>query len=186
LEGHSSPIEIWTDHQNLTYFKSTQKLIRRQARWSLYLTHFNFILKHKPGKTILVADPLFRRPDHEEGVKLDNADKILLKPEYFKLTAIDSSHDAPINDDEILREIKKALLDDEVTKNYKTLLKSVPREFGKTLDEWNYENGLLLYRGKIYVPKDKDEQLRRKVTYIHYDLLLAGHLGRWKTYELLT
>lgn len=38
LEGHPEKFEIWSDHQNLTYFKSAQKLTRRQARWALYLT----------------------------------------------------------------------------------------------------------------------------------------------------
>jgi len=32
LEGHSHKIEIWLDHQNLTYFRTAQKLTRRQAR----------------------------------------------------------------------------------------------------------------------------------------------------------
>lgn len=51
LEGHPKSFEIWSDHQNLTYFKSAQKITRRQARWALYLTRFNYTLHHKPGKT---------------------------------------------------------------------------------------------------------------------------------------
>ena len=80
-------------------------------------------------------DPLSRRPDHEEGVNLDNSDQILLKPEFFAISAIEPTHDAPINDDTILREVKEALLNDEVTKNYQELLKTGPREFGKALEE---------------------------------------------------
>ena len=90
-------------------------------------------------------DPLSRRPDHEEGVHLDNRDQILLKPEFFAIQAIDAAHESPINDDQILREVKEALLSDEVTKDYKSLLKSGPREFRKSLEEWNYENGLLKF-----------------------------------------
>ncbi|KIK49722.1 hypothetical protein GYMLUDRAFT_253650 [Collybiopsis luxurians FD-317 M1] len=52
-------------------------------------------------------DPLSRRPDHEEG-------------------AIEAAHELPINDEQILREVKEALLSDEVTKDYKSLLKSGP------------------------------------------------------------
>ncbi|KAL7280515.1 hypothetical protein ACG7TL_005447 [Trametes sanguinea] len=107
-----------------------------------------------------------KRPDHEEGVELDNRDQILLKPEFFAIQAIDSSHESPINDDMLLREVKEALLNDEVTKDYKQLLKSGPREFKKSLDDWNYENKLLLYHGKVYIPK--------------------RHPGRWKTYELVS
>jgi len=32
LEGHLHKIEIWLDHQNLTFFRTAQKLTRRQAR----------------------------------------------------------------------------------------------------------------------------------------------------------
>src|ERR1700712_2151486 len=186
LEGHPKTIEIWSDHQNLTYFKESQKLTRRQARWALYLTRFTFVLRHKPGKTMLNADPLSRRPDHEEGVELDNKDQILLKPEYFAISAIENSHDSPIDDDKLLREVKEALMQDSVTKDYKELLKSGPREFGKSLEEWNYENGLLLYRGKVYIPKTDDDELRRQIIQMHHDLPSAGHPGRWKTYELVS
>jgi len=51
LEGHLHKIEIWSDHQNLTYFRIAQKLTRRQARWALFMTHFDFVLYHKLGKT---------------------------------------------------------------------------------------------------------------------------------------
>jgi len=40
-----------------------QKLNRRQARWALYLSRFNFILKHIPGSKIGKVDSLSRRPD---------------------------------------------------------------------------------------------------------------------------
>jgi hypothetical protein len=46
LEGHPEPFDIWSDHLNLTYFRQAQKLTRRQARWSLFLSRFNFTLHH--------------------------------------------------------------------------------------------------------------------------------------------
>jgi hypothetical protein len=49
LEGTRHPIEIWTDHKNLEYFQVTKKLNQCQARWSLYLSRFDFTLHHKPG-----------------------------------------------------------------------------------------------------------------------------------------
>ena len=55
-------------------------------------------------------NPLFRRPDYEEGVNLNNSDQILLKPGCFAILGIEPTHDAPINNDNILREVKKALL----------------------------------------------------------------------------
>ena len=42
LEGAQYKFEIWTDHKNLEYFMKAQKLNRRQARWALYLSRFDF------------------------------------------------------------------------------------------------------------------------------------------------
>jgi len=63
LEGTKKEFEIWTDHKNLQYFMSSQKLNHRQARWALYLSRFNFVLKHVPGKSMGKVDSLSRRLD---------------------------------------------------------------------------------------------------------------------------
>ena len=81
LEGAKLEFEIWTDHKNLQYFMTSQKLNCRQARWALYLSQFNFRLKHVPGKSMGKADGLSRRPDWQEGVERDNKDQKLIKPE---------------------------------------------------------------------------------------------------------
>ncbi|PIL26327.1 hypothetical protein GSI_12083 [Ganoderma sinense ZZ0214-1] len=44
--------------------------------------------------------------------------------------------------------------------------------------------GLLLYRGRVYVPKD--DALRAEIVRIHHDLPPAGHPGQAKTVELVT
>ena len=60
LEEHPYKIEIWSDHQNLIFFRTAQKLTRKQARWALFITRFDFVLYHKPGKIMQVEDPLSR------------------------------------------------------------------------------------------------------------------------------
>ena len=84
LEGAKLEFEIWTDHKNLQYFMTSQKLNRRQARWALYLSWFNFILKHVLGKSMGKVDGLSRRPDWQEGVERDNEDQKLIKPEWIR------------------------------------------------------------------------------------------------------
>ena len=93
------------------------------------------------------------------GTDLNNTNQMLLKPEFFAINALEATHETPVNDEIILKEVKAALLSDEVTKDYKTLLKSGPREFGKSLQDWNYENGLLLYKGKVYIPHSVEDTL---------------------------
>ena len=75
--------EIWTDHQNLCYFRKAQKLNRRQARWVTELGEYNFTMHHKPGKTNIKADILSRRADHNRGED-DNKDVTVLKDEWFR------------------------------------------------------------------------------------------------------
>ena len=85
LEGAVEKFEIWTDHKNLKYFIKVQKLNRRQARWALYLSRFNFTLKHVPGNRIGKADSLSRKPNWEIRVKKDNEDETLVKPEWLEV-----------------------------------------------------------------------------------------------------
>jgi len=85
LEGTTTRFEIWTDYKNLEYFMKTQKLNRRQARWALYLSRFDFMLKHVPGSKIGKADSLSRRLDWEVGVERDNENEMLVKPEWLEV-----------------------------------------------------------------------------------------------------
>ena len=64
LDGSKYEIEVLTDHANLRIFMTQQKLNGRQARWCMYLTPFNFVIKHRSGKTNPV-DGLSRRPNSE-------------------------------------------------------------------------------------------------------------------------
>jgi len=66
-------------------------------------------------------------------IDLNNTDQVLLKPEFFAINALETTHELPINDKLILREVKAAFLLDKVTKDYKSLLKSGSREFKKSL-----------------------------------------------------
>ncbi|KAI0999983.1 hypothetical protein K3495_g8215 [Podosphaera aphanis] len=70
-EQRSCPgFTILTDHRNLQYFMTRQKLSERQARWAEYLSRFNFKLVYRPGKEAVVPDALSRRdqdkPDASE------------------------------------------------------------------------------------------------------------------------
>src|SRR5271155_434209 len=61
LEGSGTPIDVVTDHKNLEYFSTTKVLTRRQARWSEYLSGFNFVVCFRPGRLGTKPDSLTRR-----------------------------------------------------------------------------------------------------------------------------
>jgi len=61
LKGTKYKFEVWTNHKNLEYFIKVQKLNRKQAHKALYLSRFDFTLKHIPGTKIGKADELSRK-----------------------------------------------------------------------------------------------------------------------------
>ena len=62
-----------------------QKLNRKKARWALYLSKFDFMLKHVLGSKMGKVDSLSRRLDWEVGVERDNEDETLVKPEWLEV-----------------------------------------------------------------------------------------------------
>ena len=84
LKGAQYKFEIWTDHKNLEYFMKVQKLNQRQARWALYLSRFNFILKYVADSKMGKADGLSRRADWKVGMDKDNEDQIFIKDQWIR------------------------------------------------------------------------------------------------------
>ena len=157
-----------------------QKLNQRQAQWALYLSRFNFILKHVPGTKMGKTDGLSRKSDWKVGVDKDNENQTLIKDNW-----IHSLSEVVIEGPEvdILEKIKKVRSKDEdvvrvVEKMKKAGVKEVRGE------EWKIEGDLVLKEEKVYVLKD--EELRVEIIRLHHDVLAAGHGGRWKTVEQVT
>src|SRR5207245_11299146 len=81
LEATPYSFEIWTDHNNLTYFLKSQNLSKHQARWQLWMSRFNYSLVYKKGTQMHVADPLSRRSDHYVHSSEDNKAQTMLHPD---------------------------------------------------------------------------------------------------------
>ena len=172
LERAQFKFEIWTDQKNLEYFMKAQKLNRRQARWALYLSQFDFTLKHMVGTKMEKADGLSRRLDWKIGVDQDNENQIFIKDNW-----IHSMYEVVVKGPEVdlLEKIKKARSKDEeivrVVKEMKRTGVKVLRE-----KEWQIEGDLALKEGKVYMLKD--EELRVEVIWLHHDIPAAGHERR--------
>jgi len=105
LEGATHPVEIWTDHKNLEYFMTAKKLNRRQARWSLHLARFDFLLHHCPERTMGKPDTLSRRADHGNRAS-DNENIVLLRLEFLAVCALEGVELTGI-EQKILSDIRK-------------------------------------------------------------------------------
>src|ERR1700677_881183 len=183
LEGAKEHFEILLDHKNLQYFLTSKKLNRRQARWCLFLSRFNFLMTYRKGALSTKVDLLSRRSDHDQGEN-DNENIILLKPECFRIAALLQGH-VLINAEEtpLLSEIRKSkVYNKSVVKAIEDLKKSSTKCLRS--NEWQLEQDLILFRGKVYVPKN--DNLRRKVVELHHNFFSPGHPEQWKTIELIT
>jgi RNase H-like domain found in reverse transcriptase len=141
LQGARQSFEIWTDHKNLEYFMTARKLNHRQARWSLELADYDFTLWHCPGQLNKKANLLSRRKDHQRGVEGDNAGVTMLKQEFLRTFRVDIRGST----DELLDRIRRL-------KNIDGIVKE---KVEKREKDWEEENGIIMWEGRVYIPKDK-------------------------------
>ena len=182
LEEITTKFEIWTDYKNLKYFIKVQKLNKRQARWALYLSRFDFILKHIPENRIGKTDSLSRRPDWEVGVERNNKNKTLVKPEWLVVRKIEKV-EIIMEEVNLLEKVRQSKVkDNKVVKAVKEM-----KQAGVKIlkDEEQREVDSIIYKEeKVYVPKDN--KLRAEIVRLYYDMPVEGHREQWKTVELVT
>jgi len=155
---------------------TAKKLNRRQARWSLYLACFDFKLIHCPGRSMGKPNALLQRLDHGNRAS-DNEDVILLRPELLAIWALEGVQlEGPEKD--ILREIRQGNQKGDQEEPVAKAVRELRQTSSKTVRsaEWSEDEGLLWFRGKIYVPRNLD--LWRRVVSLCHDTKVAGHSGR--------
>ena len=82
----------------------------------MYLSRFDFVLKHIPGTKMGKADSLSRRPDWEVGVKRDNEDETLVKKEWLENRRMEKVK-VIVEGVDLLEKVRKSRVkDDEVVK----------------------------------------------------------------------
>ena len=163
---------------------TAKKLNRRQACWSLYLARFDFKLIHRPGRSIEKPDALSWRPDYGKGGS-DNEDIILLRPELIAVQALEGLYLEGLERD-MLREICQGNQKGDQKEPVAKAARELRQTLSKTVHsaEWSEDDGVLRFRGKIYVPRNLD--LRRRIVSLCHNTKVAGHPRRWKTLELVS
>lgn len=210
LEGSPEPVEVITDHKALEYFMKSRLLNRRQARWSEFLSRFNFKICYRPGTQNGPADALSRpigEPDpslkkflEQQLLKPHNLEPGVNKLELCVGETQQISTNSVINEDtwEIIeniesedctksleQRIKLASLEDEEIQTIVGSLKgeNTTRVTNFTLSECVWDGSLLQYRGKVVVPRgDSDQTLLTEIIQLHHDPPAAGHQGAAATY----
>ena len=82
-------------------------------------------------------------------------EQILLDTKFFAVRAVHPTAVTVLGDTSLCQQIKSSQdYDKEVSQALEIILKNGLRSLTKGLEEWNLEDGIILYRGQIYVPKD--------------------------------
>lgn len=204
-EGSSQKITIYSDHKNLEYFSTSKVLTRRQARWMEFLSHFDFEIIYRKGSLMAKPDALTRRSELQGGSKASEAaPKALLQPDQLKLDPV--LHSVPANSFEIADlhqgdpespslfsniayRITQGQASDEKLAPILKLLKTPeepqsPDQLVQTRGFTLAENDLLYYNNRISIPDD--DALKLEILQQCHGTPLAGHLGRAKTFALVS
>jgi len=130
-------------------------------------------LIHHPGHHPAKPDALSRCVDHKKGEE-DHQNQTLLPPTLFHISTTITGATLIIGrEQEFLSRIRNCTdRDEQVVK----ALKELGTLHNLRGGEWSEENGLVLYRGKIYIPLDL--QLRNDIVKAHHDTPITGHSGR--------
>lgn len=195
LEGAAHPIQVLSDHKNLQYFTTTKQLSHRQARWSEYLSRFNFTITYRPGKNGEKPDALTRRSQdvsaQDEARQARN--QTLLRPELFsrrleapEKTSSEDLHELNLNetDRSITQIIDEGYSGDEFIQETLVLLRNgTQRSKRITLSDCEDRNGRLYYRDRLVIPSS--DELKIKLLRLVHESPAGGHPGRGKTLDIL-
>ena len=174
LRGSPLPVQVFTDHKNLTYFRQAQHLTRRQARWLVNLADFDLKFTHVPGTSLVSPDALFWQPNLCPDMAEDNSEVTLLSDAMF-VQIIDCTLAAHIAD--------AAAIDPFIKQTLQTLDSDIPPHLCSRLADFQHRDNLLTYQGCVYIPPA--ETLRRDIVSRCHDHTSASHPGYLKTCQLV-
>ena len=126
---------------------TAKKLNHCQACWFLHLARFDFLLHHCPRRTIGKLDALSRRADHRNGAS-DNKNIVLLRPEFIAVCTLEGV-ELIGKEQRILFNICNGDQKESIVKAARELWGSTNRTVHSL--EWLNIDGLLRFRGKIYI-----------------------------------
>lgn len=189
LEGALHQITVLTDHKNLEYFTTTKTLNRRQARWSEFLSSFDFKIVYTSGVSNRKADMLSRNPSFAPSSSSSSlVSSSLLKPSQFVIMASSQLSSFSLDSSSLVQEILQAQSESRSTKQILEQLRSSSSSqtslHSSSLYSLDSASGLLLFNGFIFIPNS--QKLKLAVLQQCHDSRSSGHFGFDKTFELLS
>src|ERR1700742_4361887 len=169
LEGAANTVKVVTDHKNLEYFSTTKLLTHRQARWSEFLSAFNYTVFYRPGRLGGKPDVLTRRSDvYPKGgdgayalANPQNMQTLFKDGQLVESLRASYILNPGVRSAEISIQLRATILDfDALRADIVTALstnESVANHLKSPLVPWSLSsNGLLLYNLRGYLPDAND------------------------------
>lgn len=200
LEGADTPVQVISDHKNLQHFMTTKRLSRRQARWSEFLSRFDFKLVYRPGTQGGKPDALTRRssdmPQTDDDKRLRHRVQTVIKPQNIspgmhslalKQNTLHQNQDDTQQPLDCL--ITAAYKKDPIPTKIREIMDTHDRQLPTGLARLKIPiNEMVKKEGKLIL-KDQlsllnDNELRLRLLRLCHDNAAAGHPGRTKTYKL--
>ena len=152
LEGIS--FEVIMNHKNMEWWATMRDLNRRQARWSLYLSCFDFKITYRKGES-MQADTLSRFTQDHVHDREDNRQLHVLGPQHFDSVA--AAHYKPASTDTLRDHIRLASQREaEVLEGLRSIDKKAPKALTDGTALWEEEDSYVYHKGKLYVPNTKE------------------------------
>jgi hypothetical protein len=210
LVSSQEPVQIFTDHKNLQWFMTKQKLNARQLRWMMFLADYNFVIQYKEGRLMGKADALSRRQEYTDVlIKEKETERLLLGSDRVNQKIFDELEakrgvieETPSTLNLIMFSkaglanchlIKKVFVPNRTTLLDKIRKSTLKMKLFKDLLDPKSSNNVnssrysvkegLIYLGNRIVIEDDDCKVM-VLQYLH-DAPSAGHFGNKKTKELV-
>ena len=159
LLGVKHRIVIWTDHNNLTFYRHPQTISSWVVRYIPRMAEYDLVLKHKPG-TSNRADYLSRPLGVDRSVK--NNENVTVLPDQLFARALNLED-----------------LDQEVRQSQGKLSEEWKEQYGLIDSEEGWTR-----QGQLVV--GNSPELRQCLAAVHHDHTTAGHPGIQCTISLIS
>jgi hypothetical protein len=169
--------ELYMDHKSLKYIFTQSNLNLRQRRWLELIKDYDLGISYHPGKANVVTDALSRR-SHVNQLVMDNM-PFELREDFDKLNLRIVANTEAIEMEvgsSLLQEIWRGPLEDEKVQEIKRNIKEE-----KSPDFSEDDEGVLWYKGRIYVPNIK--KLKDKILREAHESSYSIHPGGNKMYH---
>jgi len=120
------------------------------------------------------ADSLSRKPDWEMGVKKDNENETLVKPEWLEVRRAEIV-EIVVEGVDLLEKVKQLKVKDNKVVRAVEEMKQAGVKMLRD-EEWREVDSIMYKEEKVYVPKDN--QLRTEIIRLYHNTPVGGHRGQ--------